>query len=299
MKYLITGGTGFIGRSFCNKLLGDGHELTILSRKKDKVSKFFGEDVKAVEKLKELPSDAHFDVVVNLAGEGIANKRWSESQKRKLLESRINVTKQLIDFFERVKTKPSIFISASAIGYYGSNDHDVITETSKPKNEFTHQLCHKWEQEALRADKLKVRTCIVRLGVVLGEGGGTLAKMGLPFKLGLGGKIGNGKQYFSWVHMDDVISAFEFLIKNEKISGIFNLTSPNAVTNSQFTKSFGSVLNRFTIIPMPSFVVKTLFGEMGETLLLSGQRVFPKKLTDAGFDFKFQNIDSALSNIYN
>ena len=193
---------------------------------------------------------------------------------------------------------PKIFISASAIGYYGSHSDEILTETSKPNKEFTHELCKKWEQEALNAEDLKIRTCITRLGVVLGKGEGTLKKMEPPFKLGLGGKIGSGEQYFSWVHINDVISAFEHLINNKKLSGIFNLSSPNAITNSNFTKALGTALNRLTIFPMPSFAVKTMFGEMGETLLLNGQRVFPKKLLDSGFKFNFEKIDEALKNIY-
>ena len=298
MKYLITGGTGFIGKHLCNKLIAEENEVIVLSRSKDKVFKIFKDKVKAINNLDELPNSEKIDVTINLAGEGIANKRWSEEQKKTLMDSRVGTTKELISLFSRLDNKPKIFISASAIGYYGSHSDEILTETSKPNKEFTHELCKKWEQEALNAEDLKIRTCITRLGVVLGEGEGTLKKMEPPFKLGLGGKIGSGEQYFSWVHINDVISAFEHLINNKKLSGIFNLSSPNAITNSNFTKALGTALNRLTIFPMPSFAVKTMFGEMGETLLLNGQRVFPKKLLDSGFKFNFEKIDEALKNIY-
>ena len=298
MKYLITGGTGFIGKHLCNKLIAEENEVIVLSRSKDKVFKIFKDKVKAINNLDELPNSEKIDVTINLAGEGIANKRWSEEQKKTLMDSRVGTTKELISLFSRLDNKPKIFISASAIGYYGSHSDEILTETSKPNKEFTHELCKKWEQEALNAEDLKIRTCITRLGVVLGKGEGTLKKMEPPFKLGLGGKIGSGEQYFSWVHINDVISAFEHLINNKKLSGIFNLSSPNAITNSNFTKALGTALNRLTIFPMPSFAVKTMFGEMGETLLLNGQRVFPKKLLDSGFKFNFEKIDEALKNIY-
>lgn len=298
MKYLITGGTGFIGKRLCSKLISDGNEVVILSRSLEKVEKLYSGQVKGIGSLDHVSNSEKIDVVINLAGEGIANKKWSSSQKQKLISSRLNITKGLISLFDRLNYKPSVFISASAIGYYGAQENESLTENSKAKKGFTHELCSRWEDQALKAEQLGIRTCITRLGVVLGSNGGTLAKIETPFKLGLGGRIGSGKQYFSWVHIDDVISVFDFLAKNKKYSGIYNLTAPNPVTNAFFTKAYGEVLKRPVIFPMPGFVVKTLFGEMGDQLLLKGQRVLPKKLLDSGYKFKFEKIDKALQNIY-
>lgn len=298
MKFLITGGTGFIGQNLCKKLLNENHQITILSRNKNKVIKIFGNDVASISSCDEIANEEKFDAVINLAGEGIAEKRWSEKQKEKLLNSRVKITKNLIELFFRLKNKPEIFISASAIGFYGSHDAEILNEDSKPNNEFTHQLCQSWENEARKAEDFGIRTCITRFGVVLGKNGGSIKKLEIPFKLGLGGRIGDGSQYFSWVHIDDVILGILFLVNGKNHSGIFNLTAPQAVTNSQFTKALGKALQRPTIFPMPALMVKILFGEMGESLLLKGQRVFPKKLLESGFSFKYQNIDSALEDIF-
>lgn len=299
MKYLITGGTGFVGKALCKKLLDENNQITILSRSLNKVEKVFGDKVKSITSLDEIGSNVKFDVVVNLAGEGIAEKRWSEEQKQELINSRVNITKELVKLFDRLDKKPSVFISASAIGYYGGQGDETLVENSKPNDEFTHQLCKNWENEAIKAEDLGIRTIITRFGVVLGKNGGTIEKMLTPFKLGLGGKIGSGKQYFSWVYIDDVVETIIHLVNNKKLSGKFNVTSPKSVTNAVFTKSLGEALNRPTIFPMPSFIVKILFGEMGEVLLLNGQRVYPKKLLDSGLEFKFDDIDNALKEITN
>jgi len=281
-----------------NKLLSNGDDVTVISRSRIKVTKLFDDKVRAIESFEEIPKEEIFDAVINLAGENIAAKRWSDEQKQKLIDSRINNTSNLISYLSELKEKPKVLVNASAIGYYGSHEDESLTENSKPNSEFTHILCKKWEDEAKKAEGIGIRTVIYRLGVVLGKGGGTIGKLELPFKLGLGGKIGSGEQYFSWVHLDDVVNAFIQAAESKKMKNIYNLTAPNAVTNKKFTKELGTALNRPTIIPMPEITVKLLFGEMGETLLLNGQRVFPKKLLDEGFKFKFEKIDEALAEIF-
>lgn len=294
MHILITGGTGFVGSSLTNFLLGKGYRITILTHKKNIT---IG-GVKAISNINEIKSNEKIDGIINLAGAAIS-KNWSDNYKQELITSRVNTTKEVILLIKRLEKKPDILISASAIGYYGSQDDNIIDEKSQPHNEFTSQLCHKWESEALKAEDIGVRVCITRLGVVLGPNGGALKQMLPTFKMGIGGQIGSGKQYFSWVHIDDVILAFSFLIENKKQNGIYNLTAPNPITNAHFTKALGKQLKRPTIFSVPSFVIKILFGEMGETLLLKGQRVLPKQLQQAGFIFKYPKIDEALENIIN
>jgi uncharacterized protein len=293
MHYLITGGTGFIGKNLVNSLLQDGHQETILSRKKGKIN----QKSTIVQSLLEISLDEKIDHIINLAGEPIANKKWSQKQKEILINSRLEVTKKIIELISKLKHKPSTLISASAIGFYGSQQDEELDENSPSKIEFTNQLCKIWEEKALEANKYNVRTCIARFGVVLGKKGGALAKMLPAFKFGLGGKIGNGNQFMSWVHLEDVVLAIKFLIDNPKVSGVFNLTSPNPVRNSEFTKILAKTLQRPAFFDMPNLVIKILFGEMGETLLASGQKVMPRNLLSAGFEFKFKNLEEALKNI--
>ena len=302
MHYLITGGTGFIGQSLIADLLESKHKIIVLSRDKNKVKKLFFGKVRAVENLSEISDDEIIDNIINLAGCPIAAKRWSAKQQEILLNSRIKTTKNIIQLIANLKTKPKTLISASAIGFYGSSGDEELDENSKLGDEFTSHLCNKWECEANKASDFGVRVCVTRFGIVLGKNGGALAKMLPAFKLGLGGKIGSGNQFMSFVHIDDVVLAINFLIKNQNarqnISGVFNLTAPNPVTNYQFTKTLGKILYRPTFFNMKELVVKILFGQMGKALLLNGQRVLPKRLLASGYKFKFENLESALRNIY-
>jgi uncharacterized protein (TIGR01777 family) len=291
MNMLITGGTGFIGSELTNFFLQQEHNITVLSRNTLNLP-----NVRIIKSIKQINSDEKIDVIINLAGAPI-NKRWSSSYKKLLINSRLEVTKNLILLIRSLKTKPNLFISASAIGYYGAQNNKYIDENSSYINDFIHELCDLWELEAGKAEKLGVRTCITRLGVVLGKNGGALKEMLPIFKLGLGGKIGSGKQFFSWIHLSDVISAFNFLINDKKQKGIFNITSPDPVTNYKFTKTLGKILNRPTIFAVPAFAIKIMFGEMGEKLLSNGVAVYPKKLLDNGYKFQFKMLESALDDI--
>ncbi|NRB10654.1 MAG: TIGR01777 family protein [Rickettsiaceae bacterium] len=297
MNFLITGGTGFIGNQTVDFFSNQGHKITILVHKNKAIIN--KSNITVINNLSEIAAGFPIDIIINLAGTPIS-KKWTKSYKVELINSRINTTKNLINVISKLKNKPKLLISASAIGYYGShNDNHPLTEDAKFHDGFTHQLCKAWENEAKEANKYGVRTCIARFGIVLGKNGGALEKMLLPFKLGLGGKIASGKQIFSWVHLEDVIRVFDFFITNKNTKGIYNVTAPAPVTNEEFTKALGKTLNRFTILGMPAFIIKILFGEMGEELLLKGQYVVPQRLIDAGFKFYYNNIDQALTMLIN
>lgn len=291
MNILITGGTGFIGSALTKFFIQKGYLTTILSRNCPALS-----SVRIIKSIEQINVDEKIDIIINLAGAPI-NKKWTNSYKEVLIDSRLEITKNLILLITSLKTKPNLLISASAIGYYGNQSNNYIDENSLYINDFTHKLCNLWELEAKKAEKLGVRTCITRLGVVLGKNGGALEEMLPIFRLGLGAKIGSGKQFFSWVHIDDVIGAFNFLIKDKTQKGIYNLTSPNPVTNYRFTKELGKMINRPTVLTIPKFVIKMIFGEMGDKLLLNGSAVYPKKLLDSGYEFQFKTIEASLENI--
>ena len=292
MNILITGGTGFIGSTITKFFLQQNNYITILSRGRSKVLK----PVRVIESINQINANEKINIIINLAGSPI-NKKWNKTYKEILISSRVEVTKSLITLIKALKEKPDLLISASAIGYYGTQNNKYLDETSSYIDDFTNELCNLWELEAQKAQELGVRTCITRLGVVLGKNGGVLEKILPLFKLGLGGNIGSGKQFFSWIHLDDVIGIFNFLISNKEQKGIYNLTSPSPTTNSQFTKALSRTLKRPDFFTVPSFLIKMVFGEMGDKLLLNGSAVYPKKLLDNGYEFKFKTIESALKNI--
>jgi len=298
MKILITGATGLIGSALC-KLLADKHELIALTRNINKAKNTLPNSIIALDNLKEVNFD-DLDAVINLAGEPIADKRWSAQQKQKIFQSRLSITEQLITKINTSDTPPKVFISGSAIGFYGRQAAEkVITESySSTYPEFSHQLCKQWEELALQAQSPDVRVCLLRTGIVLSKQGGALDKMLPPFKLGLGGKMASGKQMMSWIHIDDMINAIVFLLEDEKAHGAFNLTAPEPVSNNNFTQILAKTLKRPALFPMPKFVLKCLFGEMSD-LLIYGQNVVPEKLEQQGFKFKFKTLDSALNEILN
>jgi len=297
MKILITGGTGFIGRALCRFLLKKNHHLTVLSRRTpQKVSALCGKTVESIKNLGQLTTSDSFDAIINLAGEGIADARWSQSRKHQLLDSRIKTTRQLINYIKHANHKPKVLISGSATGYYGNSGSTLLTEESLPHEEFSHHLCALWESTAFEAEKFGIRTCIIRTGIVMGDNGGFLKRMLPPFKLGLGGPMGSGKQWMSWIHRTDLIAIIDKLLESATLQGVFNASAPEPVTNSEFSKTLGQVLHRPTFIPIPEFVLKILFGEMS-ILLLGGQRVIPKQLDKAGFVFKFDSLRKALTDV--
>ncbi len=294
MNILITGGTGFIGSKLCSRLLENKHDIVVMTRRPETIKG----NIKGITTLEQIKDEMSFDVVINLAGEPIANKRWSKLQKQRISYSRLDTTRKLIEFFKTSKNKPKLFISASAVGYYGvSETNDSLNEEALGDESFSSQLCQQWEAVASEAKTLGIRTCILRTGIVLGKGGGALKKMLLPFKLGLGGRIGKGSQWMSWIHLEDLIGIILYCIDHDNVSGAVNATAPNPVTNKFFTKTLGKVLKRPTIFPMPTIVVKLLMGQMGEELLLSGKKVLPEKITKAGYVFKYVQLEEALLNV--
>ncbi len=296
MKILITGGTGFIGRTLCHRLLDPGHELIVLSRRPEQVKKLCGESVTALSNLEDLSSEEIFNAIINLSGEGIADRLWTKKRKQKLLDSRINITEQLIAYVARARQKPSVMISGSAVGYYGSNSKSEPDESTDNPDDFAQQLCKQWEAAAEPVREHAVRLCILRTGLVIGKDGGFVKRMLLPFKLGLGGRLGDGKQWMSWIHKDDLIAIIELLLTSSDLEGNFNATAPEPVTNAEFSLCLAKNLKRPAIFPVPAIVLRLLLGEMSQ-LLLGGQKVIPERLTEQKFHFQFESLNSALKAI--
>lgn len=296
MKIFMTGISGLIGRHLARRLRQSGHTVSGLTRNVERASDVLPASVSLVDSFDDA-QDYMPDVVINLAGAPIADKRWSDRRKRELKDSRIALTDELVDWMRQMKQPPDVFISGSAVGYYGRQGDKEITEASDPHPEFTHELCQEWEQAALKANDI-CRVCLLRTGLVVAPKGGFLDKMKLPFSLGLGGRIGSGQQYMSWIHLDDMVSGIEHLMKDSSLNGAFNMTAPNPVTNQHFSQALASSLNRPAIFPAPAFAVKLLLGEMSD-LLLTGQKVLPQRLTQSGFQFQYPNVEAALVQVIN
>lgn len=297
MHIFITGGTGLIGRHLIPALLRDAStKITVLTRDTTKAKASLPGNVALVTSLDDTLDFDDVDAVINLAGEPIADKRWNETQKTRICESRWQITQQLTDKINAAAQPPATFISGSAIGYYGRQGDKLVTEAfTEVHHEFTHTVCEKWERIALQASQ-KTRVSLLRTGVVLSRDGGALSKMRLPFSLGLGGRIGDGNQYMSWIHINDMVAAILFLLEHKHCEGAYNLTAPTPVTNSEFVKAYAASLGRPAIFPMPALALKLLMGEAAD-LLVTGQRVVPQKLVDAGFKFSFTDIGSAFADI--
>ena len=296
MKILITGGTGFIGRTLCHRLLDSGHELIVLSRRPEQVTKLCGESVTAVSDLEDLSAEESINAIINLSGEGIADRLWTKKRKQKLLDSRINITRQLISYVASGRRKPAVMISGSAVGYYGKNGESEADETPDNPDDFAQQLCKQWEAAAEAVKQHGVRLCILRTGLVIGRDGGFVKRMLLPFKLGLGGRLGDGQQWMSWIHKEDLITIIETLLSTAELEGIFNATAPQPVTNAEFSACLAKNLHRPAIFPVPAVVLKLLLGEMSG-LLLGGQKVLPERLVEQEFPFQYESLDSALKAI--
>jgi uncharacterized protein (TIGR01777 family) len=297
MKHvLITGGTGLIGSSLCKQLIAQHYQVTVLSRNLKTVRKKCGQQVKGITSLAEIDDDVIIDVVINLAGEPIADKRWSKNRKAELTASRINLTHDLVKWINDRQLKPECLISGSAVGWYGNGSSEILTEQSKYHDEYTHQLCNAWEKQALQAKQTGIRVAIVRTGLVLAAKGGFIQKMLLPFKLGLGGRLGSGDQYMPWIHLTDISNLIIFLLEDTRAHGVFNASAPQPVTNKKFTAALAKQLNRVALIPVPAWLLKCLLGEMSR-LLLTGQNAIPKKAQAMGFRFVYTDVTLALADI--
>ncbi len=301
MRILITGGTGFIGKNLANHLISMNYKVTVISRSLQKARETFGERVSILEADPATPGEwQHFiskhHVIINLAGKNIYG-RWTKKLKAQIRDSRINITRNIV---EGIKDQTGItLINASAIGYYGStqNTADEYDEARKPGRDFLAKVCMEWEREAIKAESSGNRVLLLRLGVVLGKDGGSLKRILPIFKYGLGGRIGNGKQYLSWVHIKDVIYAVQFFISHPSLKGAFNITAPNPVTNREFTKILSKKLKRPAIMPIPVWMLQILYGKEFGLFLSSGQKVIPKRLTMAGFKFLYEDINQAIHDI--
>jgi uncharacterized protein (TIGR01777 family) len=299
MKIGICGGTGLIGQALAQKLLERGDEVSIYSRSGQVPTK-----LKIFPKLKMIktsiptpPELEGIDVLINLVGEPVVSGRWTMEHKKKLWTSRVDYTRQLVFHLQKVKKRPSTFLSASAIGYYGMLSGDqTLLENSPSGNDFLAELSREWEKEAIVAKELGIRVIIPRIGVVLSRDGGALAQMLPAFQFFVGGPLGKGTQIMSWVHAEDLVNGFIFLMDRSDLNGVFNFTAPNPVSNEIFSKTLGKVIGRPSFLKAPSFAVQALFGE-GADVVLKGQNVFPKKLLDSGFSFKYPELEGALQNL--
>jgi len=302
MRIIITGATGFIGRALCEHMAKRGHEVIALTRSLAKAQGLLGEPVKSVkwdgrsaQGWVSLADGA--GAIVNLAGENIGSRRWTQATKRAILQSRLNVGRAVVEAVELSTAKPKVIVQASGVGYYGPHGDEILDESSPCGEGFLSDVAHQWEASTKPVEAMDVRRIIIRTGGVLEREGGMLPRLLLPFRLFIGGPLGGGRAWFSWIHRDDEVAAIRFLIENEDVRGVFNLTAPEPLTIRDFCRLLGHVTRRPSWLPVPGFVLRLLFGEMADALLLSGQRVLPKRLQEAGFEFKYPTAETALRAI--
>jgi uncharacterized protein (TIGR01777 family) len=304
MKVAITGATGFVGTQLVKKLQAQNYSVVVLTRDSVRARKVFpSSSYPKVEIVSYSPTSelnsviSQCQAVVNLAGQPIS-ERWTPAYKQEILSSRQEVTSNLVKSISEVNPKPEVLISASAIGYYGTSETATFTETSPGGQDFLAQVCQTWETEAKKASELGVRVVILRIGIVLGEGGGALEKMVNPFKLFAGGPIGTGRQWFSWIHRDDLVNLIITSIENQSYKGVYNATAPNPVRMSEFCQILGDTLKRPSWLPVPQIALELLLGE-GAKVVLEGQQVLPKQTQAAGFSYQYPRVQQALAEIFN
>jgi uncharacterized protein (TIGR01777 family) len=300
MKILITGGTGLIGRSLVKSLLADGHRVIILSRSSRNAEFLPGAEIvqwdgSSPKGWGHLLNDT--DAVINLAGESIGSFPWYKSRKIKFRQSRMAAGAALVAAFQASAKRPHTLIQASAVGYYGFHAEEFINENATAGDDFSSALCRDWEASTLPIEEMGVRRLIIRSGIVLSKRGGVLPLMALPVRLFVGGPLGNGRQGIPWIHLEDEVAAIRFLLENKNLTGVFNLSAPNPVSNANFTRSLAQVLHRPYWLPVPGFALKLALGEMS-TLVLDGHYLIPERLLEAGFKFKYTDVEPALGNLY-
>lgn len=296
MKVLISGSHGLVGKALIRSLVEDGHEVVRLVR---------GGHTPGALEIEWRPNQGRidvqrlegFDVMVHLAGESIASGRWTNEKKRTIRESRVKGTSLLSETIAGLSRPPSVFISASAIGYYGDRGDEELTEKSGPGNDFLASVCVEWEESTRAASENAIRTVLARFGIILDRHGGALAKMLTPFRMGIGGRVGDGRQWMSWIALDDVVNALKFLMLDTAVHGPVNIVAPNPVTNAEFTTTLGRVLSRPTFFPVPAFGARLAFGELADALLLSSQKVDPAVLEERGFAPYWPRLEPALQHL--
>ena len=291
MKIAIAGASGLVGSALIPALARDGAAITRLVRHAPKAGEIEWHPNHDEVSPKSLED---FAVVINLAGENLASGRWTDDHKRKIRDSRVSGTHLLSEAIAKLETEPRVFVCASATGIYGDRDDEVLDEQSESGGGFLAGVCREWEKACEPATKAGIRVVNLRFGPILAREGGMLAKLLTPFKMGMGGKVGTGRQYISWVALDDAVSAIKLAINDQSMQGPLNVVSPHPVTNEELTKTLGHVLNRPTALAMPAFAARLAFGEMADEMLLVSQRVMPKKLTSAGFQFQFPELERAI-----
>lgn len=305
MRIIISGGSGFIGRELTKELLSHGHDVIILSRNPQKSVNFpSGTQIAKWDGKTSQGWGQHVDgssAIINLAGENIAGEkffpaRWTATKKQSILQSRLDAGAALVEAIRNAKTRPSVLIQSSAIGYYGPLKDEVVDENWPAGRDFFSNTCVAWEGSTADVESLGVRRVVTRSGVILSKTGGALYRLLLPFKFYAGGPMGNGKQYLSWIHMADIVSAIHFLIENSVMQGVYNLTAPQPVTNAEFARAIGRVMHRPSFIPVPAFALRLMFGEVS-TVVVDGQRVVPNRLLKEGYPFKFVRAEDALRDL--
>lgn len=293
---LLTGGTGFIGKPLCQALVQQGARVVVVSRRPQNQPQSAVTYLGSLSDLKGTQPD----VIINLAGEPIA-QRWSSAVKEKIRNSRFDATSALIAYMKSCTKKPQLFISGSAIGYYGTDEDAAFDETSTPSTSggrFSRELCAVWEAEAFKANKLGVRTVLLRIGAVLAKDGGMLGKLAMPFRLGLGGPIGHGRQWLSWIDRDDLINLILYTLRNTSIEGPINATSPNPLSNADFSKTLSATFHKPCLVCTPAFALRLAFGDMADEIMLEGQKVLPRKAMEKGFVFSYPTLAESLRKIF-
>lgn len=302
MNVLVTGGTGFIGKALVRRLIEAGHRVTVLSRDPQRAAKSLPVRCRTAgwTSSRELDPQvlAGADAVIHLAGEGVADRRWNEARKRAIHDSRVLGTRTLVKALAKLPSsqRPATLLSASAIGVYGDRGDEILDETSAPGSGFLAEVCRDWEDEIFAARELGLRTVAVRIGIVLGNGGGALQQMLPLFRLGVGGRVGSGNQWMSWIHLDDLVGLFEYALTHEQVSGTLNGTAPRPVTNADFTADLARAVQRPALIPVPAVALQLALGEMS-TIVLASQRVLPRGTEQSGFQFRHPLLAPALATI--
>jgi uncharacterized protein len=299
MNVLIFGGTGFVGRNLTDELVANGYQVFVVTRNHPNSTRNIASQVQVIEWNSDSPLSSinelqEIDVVVNLAGESIGNRRWSHTVKQEILDSRIKTTRAIVAAINNRTILPKVLINASAVGYYGPRQDDEITEVETAGRDFLAQVCQEWENEAYKVQNDLTRVVTIRIGVVLGKEG-ALNRMVMPFRFFIGGPLGRGSQYLSWIHIKDLTSMIRFVIEHQELNGPINATAPDPVTMRNFCHELGEVMNRPSWLPVPEFILKVALGQMSE-MLLHGQRVIPKKISDSGFEFVYPKLRLALED---